>query len=119
MVRGSMVPLPFRSSLADYEAQAADLLTLWHAGDADAITTIRHNHPRFLDERIGWLPKEISESELREMPVTLEDARLALARSYSFGDWWSLSEWVLEVRRDDSRVAWFGLAVEAVLGGDG
>lgn len=114
----SMIPLPFRSALASYEAQAEDLLARWRAGDADATQTIRREHPHFLDERVSWLPRQMSEVELREIPLTLDDALLAVARRYSFRDWSSLSEWVLAVRRDDSPVAWFESAVEAVIAGD-
>jgi len=36
--------------------------------------------PRFLDERVPWLPKQLSEAELRAVPLARSEARLALAR---------------------------------------
>ncbi len=114
----NMTPSPFRSPLASYDEQARDLLARWHAGDAEATETIRHTHPRFLDERVPWLPKTMSEGELRDLPLTIDDARVALARWYSFRDWSSLSDWVLELQRDDSPVTSFESAVEAIITGD-
>ncbi len=88
-----LTPLPLRSRLEEYEAQARALLEAWRAGDADARRLVREHHPRFLD------------------------ARLATARSYCFRDWAALEEWVEEVARDGP-VARFESAVEAVIAGD-
>jgi hypothetical protein len=113
-----MIPLPFRSPPAEYELQATDLLARWNAGDRDAIRTLRHNLPRFLDERVPWMPKDIAESELRATSLDLADTRLALARWYSFRDWPSLVGWVTAVTSVDSPVARFESAVEAIITGD-
>ncbi|HEY3059898.1 MAG TPA: ankyrin repeat domain-containing protein [Chloroflexota bacterium] len=104
--------------MSAYEAQAAELLAGWHARDADATRTIRYNLPRFLDEKVTWLPREMSEAELRATPLTLNEARLALARRYTFRDWPSLVEWVSAVADERSPVFVFESAVEAVVGGD-
>jgi ankyrin repeat protein len=113
-----ITPLPFRSSIAQYMGQATKLLEAWRAGDKDAIELVRRNHPRFLDERIPWLPKNLSDDEVRSMPLEIADARLAVARSYSFRDWQKLEEWVQAIGRDDSPVAKFESAVEAVIHGE-
>jgi ankyrin repeat protein len=111
------VPLPFRSLLQDYEAQADALLVAWREGDTDATRFFRGHHPRFLDDRIPWLPKRLSEAEVRGVALDRSDARLALARGYSFRDWARLADWVEGVR-GDGPVARFEAAVEAVIAGE-
>jgi ankyrin repeat protein len=110
--------VPFDSKLDTYQNQAEELWEGWRSWDADAIQTIRQNHPRFLDERIGWLPKKMSEEELRRVPFDLADAQLALARCYGFADWHAVACYVAEVEKVDSRVWRFESAVEAVINGD-
>jgi hypothetical protein len=110
-------PLPFRSPLDAYEAQADALLEAWRAGDRDVMRFVREHHPRFLDERIPWLPKKLSDEEVRGVVLDRSDARLATARGYSFQDWERLAEWV-ETVAGGGPVARFESAVEAVIAGD-
>jgi hypothetical protein len=110
--------LPFRAPLAEYEKQAEELLAAHKAGDAEAIDLIHRRHPRFLDDKIPWLPKPMPDSEIASAPFDLADAQLTVARSYVFLDWRSLSEWVAAVRQDESPVHRFESAVEAVINGD-
>ena len=86
-------PLPFRSNLKAYEQQAADLLAAWQAGDTGAVKLIRENYPRFLDEKIPWLPKRLSDAAVRSVTLDLPDAQLATARWYSFQSWPRLAQW--------------------------
>lgn len=111
-------PLPFRSPVQDYERQAAEALEGWRSEDEGAIRLFRENHPRLLDDRIPWLPKRRSASELRAVTFDLDDARLALARWYTFQSWARLVDWVEAVAREGSPVSRFESAVEAVVGGD-
>jgi ankyrin repeat protein len=110
--------LPYRFGLNEYETQAEQLLDAWKAGDADAIRLFRERHPKFLDTRITWLSKNMSEAEVRSVPIDLADAQLAIARWYTFADWARLGEYVEAVTRDDSPVYRFESAVEAVIAGD-
>ena len=110
--------LPYRSALSEYERQAEQLLDSWKAGDADAIRLFRSHHPKFLDIRITWLSKRMSEAEIRSVPIDLADAQLAIARWYTFADWARLSEYVEAVNRADSPIYPFEAAVEAVITGD-
>lgn len=114
----NVAPLPFRAALAEYDAQARALLDAWREGDADAVRIIRHNHPRFLDAEITWLPRRMPDAEVRGVTLDLSDTRLTVARWYDFGGWPQLAEYVDAVTRDDSRVARFESAVEAVINGD-
>src|SRR5919198_6773496 len=99
--------LPFRAGLPEYESQARALVDAWREGDAEAISIVRHNHPRFLNPEITWLPRNMSEAEVRSVALDLSDAKLALARWYDFGGWPDLAEYVDAVTRDDSPVSRF------------
>jgi hypothetical protein len=83
--------VPFRSPLSAYEQQAESLLAGHRAADPAAIHLFHHKHPRFLDERIKWRPKFIPDSEIRDAVLSLDDARLAIARFCDFLDWPSLA----------------------------
>jgi ankyrin repeat protein len=111
-------PAPFDSKLNVYQAQAEELLAARRRWDEEAVQAIRQNHPRFLDEKIKWLPKKLSEDELRRAPFDLNDAKLSLARWYDFADWQVLEHYVAEVGQPDSPVSKFESAVEAVVNGD-
>ena len=110
--------LPFDAALADYQQQADALFDAWTSGDADAIQIVRHAHPRFLDAEIPWLPKRMSDAEVRSVTLDRADAQLALARWYDFQSWPALSEHVDAVTRDGSPVAAFEAAIETVIDGD-
>jgi hypothetical protein len=111
-------PLPFLSTLEEYEMQAAELLEGHRLGDAEAIRVFHENHPRFLDSEIVWLPKDLPDSEIQGAALELADAQLTLARWYSFQSWPALEEYVAAVTQDGSPVFQFESAVEAVITGD-
>jgi hypothetical protein len=110
-------PLPFRSPLSAWEQQAESLLAGHRAADPAAIDLFHRKHPRFLDENIKWLPKPIADAEIRDAALSLDDARLAIARSCDFLDWPSLAVHV-EAVSGDGPVFEFESAVEAVINGD-
>ncbi len=110
-------PLPFRSTLEQYQAQAEGLLEAHRSGDPQALKIIHENHPRFLDARIPWLPKDLSDEEIRRAAFDLADAQLTVARGYNFQSWPALAEYVAAVTRDGP-VYRFESAVEAVIAGD-
>ena len=80
-------PLPFRSPLQAYDAQAESLLAAHKVADAEAIALFHRRHPRFRDEKIKWKPKSIPASEIRDAVLSHDDARLAIARHHDFLDW--------------------------------
>ncbi|PYT28189.1 MAG: hypothetical protein DMG57_16040 [Acidobacteria bacterium] len=114
----SLKPLPFCSGLEQYQKQAEELLEAHRAGDPDAIRAIHEKHPRFLDSKIPWLPNNLPDSEIRNSAFDLADAQLTIARWYDFRDWLALQEYVEAVTRENSPVAKFEMAVEAVISGD-
>ena len=103
--------LPYRASLGDYQQQADELLAGWHGGDAAATTFFWQQHPRFRDEAVKWLPKRLSEAEIRATSMDGADAQLAIARWHGFKGWPELSEYVEAVGRDGSAVHQFEAAV--------
>jgi len=113
-----VTPLPFRAPLAGYSRQAQHLLDGWRSGDPDAVRLFREKHPRFLDGEIRWVPKRLSEAEVRNTAIDVADAQLALARWYDFLDWQRLSEYVEAVTAERSPVFLFESAAEAVIDGD-
>lgn len=113
-----MQALPFRSPLRDYEQQAHELLEAFRAGDAAALSAVRQKHPRFLSDEVPWLPKPVSDAEVRSTPFDEFDARLTVARGYDFQDWRWLRAWVKAVSDANSDVARFESAAEAVIDGD-
>jgi ankyrin repeat protein len=110
--------LPFRASLGEYQRQADELLAGWNAGDAAATRFFWGAHPRFRDDTAKWLPKNLSEAEIRSAAMDGADAKLAIARWYEFDSWDRLAEYVDAVRQEGSPVQRFETAVEAVITGD-
>lgn len=109
--------LPFRASAERYQAQAEEVLAAWRAGDPGAIHLVRQKHPLFLNPHIPWLPRKLSDSELRSATFELPDAQLTIARWYDFESWPWLAEYVEAVTRDGSSVSTFESAVEAIIDG--
>ncbi len=109
--------LPFRSPLSAFEQQAEKLLAGHRVADPAAIDLFHRKHPRFLDEKIKWLPKPIPDSAIGDAALTLDDARLTIARYYDFLDWPSLAAWV-EAISQEGAVSEFESAVETVIDGD-
>ena len=80
-------PLPFDSTLVHYQQQAEKLLEGQRSSDREALRVIHHNHRRFLDSKISWLPKDLPDSEILNAALDIPDHQLALARWYNFQDW--------------------------------
>lgn len=110
-------PLPSDAPLSSYEQQAALLWQGWHSRDASATRIISSRHPRFLDDRIPWLERRLSEDEARAIAIDADDAKLALARWYDFYDWSKLEDYVAAVTPPGA-VQRFERAVDAVITGD-
>ena len=110
-------PLAFNAPLEQYIAQADALLAGWNSSNAGAVRVFRNRHPKFLDDKIPWLERHMTDAEVRATPIDRDDARLALARWYEFQDWPRLEEYVASVQQPGP-IAGFERAVEAVIDGD-
>src|SRR5688500_7402590 len=108
-----LIPLQCDAPLTDYEHQASALLSGWQSGDGTAIRVFRSRHPKFLDDKIPWLQRRLTDEQVRSTPIDRDDARLALARWYDFYDWSKLEEYVAAVA-SDPRVHRFERAVDAI-----
>lgn len=109
--------LPFDAPLKDYDSQADRLLAGWRSGDADAVRVFRQKHPTFLDTAIPWLPRNMTDADVRATVIDRDDARMAVARWYDFRDWAALEVFVSAVG-DNPAIARFERAVDAVVNGD-
>jgi hypothetical protein len=110
--------LSFRSNLEQYQKQAEELLEGYKSGDAEAIRCFKQRHPRFMDPKTAWLPKNVPDSEVRSATLGLADAQLTIARWYDFQSWPALAEYAEAVSREGSAVCQFESAVEMVINGD-
>ena len=108
----------WNAPLSEYETQAAMLLQAYRAGHAGAMELFHNNLPRFLDDKVKWLPRDLEPNEIERAALSLDDARLAVARVYSFRDWEALISLVNAVADCTSAVHEFERAVEAVITGD-
>lgn len=109
--------LPVGAALGEYERQAEQLLAAQRTGVPEVLSAIHRCHPRFLDERIPWLPKRLAPGEIAAAAFDMADARLTLARAYSFVDWPALEAWAGEMALGGA-VSRFEVAVEAIIDGD-
>src|SRR5262245_41043741 len=73
-------PVRFDAPLQEYIAQADALLAGWHSRNEKAIRVFRSRHPKFLDDTIPWLERNLTGAEVRATPIHRDDARPALAR---------------------------------------
>jgi ankyrin repeat protein len=110
--------LPFDAPLSDYARQAGALLEGWQRDDENAVGIIRRSHPKFLDTTVKWLPRDMTDEQMRAVRISDTDAQLALARWYGFADWSRLVDYVEAVRQPASPRWRFERAVEAVIDGD-
>jgi ankyrin repeat protein len=106
--------LPASASLAEYQQQAFDLLNAHRAADPSAIDLFHQRHPRFLDTKVPWLPRNLAPDEIAGTQLTVEDAQLAIARHYDFRDWPALESFVASLPETGE----FEAAVDAVVTGD-
>lgn len=110
--------MPLDAPLDAYERQAGLLLDAWRRGDDIALRYFHEHLPRMLDDDINWMPKRLSDEELRLTNFDSDDAKSAIARGYDFADWPSLAEFVAAIARRDPAVYEFESAVDAVVAGD-
>ena len=109
--------LPFDAPLSAFEARSKRLAGAYRAGDSSALRAFGAFHPALRRPDVKWLPRELSEAEVRDAAFGTEDARLVVARSYEFEDWGALVELVNAVQ-EGGAVLRFEAAVEAVVDGD-
>ncbi len=111
-------PLPLSARIDDYVGQARMLLAAHGAGEEWAIELLHQHHPRFLDPVVPWLPQRIDASVIRDAALDPDDARLTVARGYSFRNWAALEALVAEMANRDSPAREFEIAAEAVITGN-
>ncbi|MFT3882788.1 MAG: hypothetical protein QM703_24435 [Gemmatales bacterium] len=100
--------LPFDASLADYQHQAESLFAGLQTGGSDAQWRFKWMHPRFRGKHVD---------EVKAATLTLDDAKLLIARENFFDDWVALAAYT-EAVKVEGPVRRFEQAVEAVVNGD-
>ena len=110
--------LPVTAALMEYEAQANALYAAYRDGNPQALQLFGNLHPRFLDPVVTWKPLFASNDEIMAAALTPDDARLAVARRYSFLDWSALEALVMAVADTSGVVHRFERAAESVIDGD-
>ncbi len=106
------------AALHEYARQAENLLAGHAAGASPALNVLRRTLPQFLDPVTAWLPLPLSDDDIAAASLDIEDARLAVARAYTFRDWAALETLVSDMHRTASPVRDFEIAAEAVVDGD-
>src|SRR4029077_1733129 len=99
-----IAPVSFRASRQAYQEQADQLLEGWNSEDRDAIRLAVHRHPKFVRSDVPWLPRKLTEAEIRNTSFDRSDAQLTIARWYDFADWRRLEEYIDAVTNDESPV---------------
>lgn len=110
--------LPVTAPLAEYEEQAEELFAAYRDGHPQALQLFGNLLPRFLDPVVTWKPLFASNEEIIAANLTHDDARLAVARRYSFLDWNAVVALVHAMSDASSPVHRFEYAAEAVVDGD-
>lgn len=103
-----MPPCTYLSPLADYEREAVDLHAGVRAGDGDAAMRFKWMHPSYRGQPL---------SAVDPTTLTLDDARLVVARGYAFADWAHLATYRAAMDQD-AGARRFEDAVEAAVHGD-
>jgi ankyrin repeat protein/uncharacterized glyoxalase superfamily protein PhnB len=103
-----ITPMPITAKLSQYERLAERLFAACKAGDEKTI--------RLLKERPNLVKAPVP--DLTSNEFSLSDAQLIVARFYQFESWSRLAEYVSAVVEENSAVAEFESAVDAVIAGD-
>lgn len=114
----SLSHLGVDAELNDYARQAERLLAAHTAGESHAFELLRHTLPQFLDPSTPWLPLPLTNEAIGATTLTMADARVAVARAYSFRDWAALEQLVADVHTPASPVRTYEFAAEAIIEGD-
>jgi Ankyrin repeats (3 copies) len=95
-------------TVAEFEAQAEQLLARLSAGDIEAAWRFKWEHPRFRGQTVDKVGAE---------RLALDDARLVVAQQESFDTWADLVAFV-DAMSQSGAAARFEAAVDAVVSGD-
>ena len=94
-------------TLAYYEGAATSLLDAYRTGDPDALRRVwdHAGHRRSLDAMRRYVRVDLGYREHDDVDISLDEARLLVARGYGFADWRSLTEFLASLAPKQSAVA--------------
>ena len=92
MTTDATASLPYDAPLGEYEREAGALLAALRAGDRAAAWRVKWEHPRFKDEGV---------ERVSPAAITIDDARMVVAREYGFDDWSPLASFACDLIGDE------------------
>ena len=86
---------PSRPTLGHYEKIAEDLLKAYRTGDSRASQSVwdHFGHKRTLEATRRYVRVDLGKRENEDVDISLEDARLLVARGHRFESWQALAEY--------------------------
>ena len=108
--------LAWSATQLEYDARARWLVESVRDRAPAALELVRRFDPRCRDAEVAWLVREESLENVARRPLTLDEARLVVARALDFADWAALEEFVAAVA-EGGAVARFEQAVEHTIDG--
>lgn len=117
--------LPTDPSLAQYERLAEDFVNAYSTGDSEALRRITDHYE--LERPVTWEElRERAAQRLRRLrgsdnpgaDVTIADARDLIADSHCFENWLTFATYIEAINSENSPIAQFESAVDAIVTGD-
>src|SRR5437667_3212680 len=110
--------LSARPRLEQYREQAKDLIKAFKSGDPDATRWIRRYHPRLPGRPDTNDRNNVTDSEIRSAKLSFADAQFVIAREHQFESWPKFAKHIKALNQNESPVAQFEGAVDAIITGD-
>lgn len=110
--------LPARPSLEDFRKQAQDLFASFRSGDPEAMRWIRRYHPGLPGRPDTNDRNTVTDAQVRTAELSLADAQFVVARRHQFENWPQFAKHIEALNQQDSPVAQFEAAVDAIVTGD-
>ncbi|HEV7645209.1 MAG TPA: ankyrin repeat domain-containing protein [Pyrinomonadaceae bacterium] len=117
--------LPARPNLEQYKKQAKEIVKAWN-GDEKALRKInelyahygRELTPEEFREKVKQRYRPLTRSQFEEDNFTLANAQFLLAREHAFDSWPKFAAHIETLNEENSPVAKFEAAADAIAGGD-
>ncbi len=109
--------IPQHARLGSYQRQVRALLQALQRGDLAALRWLRQFHPNLPGRPDTNDRNQVTEAQLRAVPVRLSDAQHLLARLHCFRHWEEFRNHLRALRRPTADVSRFEQAVTAVVSG--
>jgi hypothetical protein len=104
---GARAPDDPMRSLDYYERAAADLLDAYRTGDPRSLQRVweHFGHRRTLAATRRYIRVDLGKREHEEVDISLDEARMLVARTYGFAEWRELSAYLASLPSGETAVA--------------